>query len=162
MALEIERKFRLSPDRLPPLSGGEKYIQGYLSENPEVRFRIIGETVILAVKKSLAPGKRLEFEFPREDMTEGEIRDLQSLALWPPLSKTRYAIPHEGLLWEVDVYEGDNRGLVTAEVELPDLDHPLAFPDWIDPDSEITADTRYTNLNLTRRPFGSSDSDIPQ
>ncbi len=153
MALEIERKFLVFPDRLPPLTDGETLVQGYLSKKPEVRFRIVNGRVILAVKKRLTPSEKLEFEFPRDDMTEKEIDDLRNLALWPALTKIRYVITHEGLLWEVDVYQGDNQGLVTADVELPSADHPVVFPEWIDSDSEITGNKRYSNRNLTRNPF---------
>ena len=58
-------------------------------------------------------------EFPREDLTETEKADLCALALWPALVKVRHRVPHAGLVWEVDVYEEANAGLVTVEVEIP-------------------------------------------
>ena len=154
MAQEIERRFLVHKDRLPRLSQGERLVQGYLSDLPHVRFRIInGKTAILCLKKELALGHRSEIEFRREDLSLAELRDLCAMALHPPLAKTRYRVPHENLVWEIDVYEEENEGLITAEVEVPSPDCPIAFPDWIDPRAEITDESRYANINLTRKPF---------
>ena len=167
MPIELERKFLVRPDRLPQLTDGERLIQGYMSEEPQIRFRITssreaaggsGEAaglsrVVIAIKKFLETGRRLEFEFARDNVSPEEIRDLQTLALWPPLVKTRYRVPHAGFVWEIDVYDGVNQGLVTCEVEVPSLDHPLDLPDWVDPAGEITGDMRYSNIELTRKPF---------
>lgn len=154
MAIEIERKFLAHADRLPPLGAGERFVQGYLSADPEVRFRIVGQRVILCVKKPLGPGHRIELEFPRDDLTETEKSDLCALALWPPLVKVRHRLPHARLVWEVDVYKEANAGLVTAEVEIPAADHPIDFPPWVDSAREITVDPTYANIHLTRRPYG--------
>lgn len=154
MALEIERKFLIpDPSRLPELPPGEPYIQGYLSDDPEVRFRIMENKVVLAVKRTLATGERLEFEFPREDLEPQEIDELKAIALWPPLEKVRHKIPFQGLTWEIDVYGGRNTGLVTAEVEIPERDFPIPFPPWINPDYDITGRVEYANITLTRSPL---------
>lgn len=153
MAKEIERRFLVHLDSLPDLGSGRRLVQGYLAERPHTRFRIEGNEVTLCVKEFLSEGERLEFEFPRSGMTAEEIEDLRRMALWPPLVKTRYDLPHGDLVWEVDVYEGRNAGLVTAEVELPSMEHAIAFPAWVDTDSEITTDHRYANIALTQRPY---------
>jgi len=167
MPIELERKFLVLNDRLPALTGGDRLIQGYMSEEPQIRFRITGSgeaaggagegaeasRVVIAIKKFLETGKRMEFEFARDNVSPEEIRDLQTLALWPPLVKTRYRVPHAGFVWEIDVYDGVNKGLITCEVEVPSLDHPLDLPDWVDPAGEITGDMRYSNIELTRKPF---------
>lgn len=153
MGHEIERKFLVKADKLPPLIGGTRFLQGYLSERPTVRFRVYDGLVVLCVKKRISRGHRIEFEFERGDMTEEEIGDLCSTALWPPLAKTRFCVEHAGLTWEIDVYEGENAGLVTADVELPDHDYPIEFPEWIDSEAEITGKKRYANIRLTRYPL---------
>jgi CYTH domain-containing protein len=167
MPIELERKFLVLNDRLPALTGGDRLIQGYMSEEPQIRFRITGSgeaaggsreaaggaRVVIAIKKFLETGKRMEFEFARDNVSPEEIRDLQTLALWPPLVKTRYRVPHAGFVWEIDVYDGANKGLITCEVEVPSLDHPLDLPDWVNPNGEITGDMRYSNIELTRKPF---------
>lgn len=153
MAVEIERKFLVHPDRLPPLKDGRKMIQGYLSESPSVRFRIVGNVLQLTVKEYQAAGRRFELETPVMEITEQESGKLQELAVCPPIVKVRYVIPFAGLPWEVDVYQAKNSGLITAEVELPRPDYPIVFPDWVDPDAEITFNSEYSNLNLGRNPF---------
>ena len=162
MPLELERKFLVHQNRLPDLAAlpRERLIQGYLSQDPQIRFRITdsgagaaGSRVVIAIKKFLETGKRMEFEFARDHVSPEEIRDLQTLALWPPLVKTRYRVPHAGFVWEIDVYDGVNQSLITCEVEVPSLDHPLDLPDWVNPNGEITGDMRYSNIELTRKPF---------
>jgi adenylate cyclase len=160
MPIELERKFLVRRERLPELTHGERLTQGYLAENPQIRFRITdsdgstaGSRVVIAIKRFLETGKRLEFEFARDGVLPEEVRDLQTLALWPPLVKTRYRIPHAGLVWEIDVYGEANEGLITAEAEVPSLDLPLLLPDWLETEAEITGEMRYANISLTRHPF---------
>ena len=64
-------------------------------------------------------------------------------------------IPHAGLTWEIDVYQGDNGGLITADVELPSADHEIDFPDWIDQSLEIGNNPQYFNINLGEDPYKS-------
>ena len=153
MAREIERKFKVISSQLPELTNGESFSQGYISDHPQVRFRLQGQRVVLAIKKEISPGVRVEFEFPRDDMQPDEILDLLQLAKDPPLAKTRYTIPYADLEWTIDVYDEKNKGLIVAEVELPAIDHPIDFPPWIDQNREITHDWRYGNINLTRSPY---------
>lgn len=154
MGIEIERKFLVFPDKLPPLREGERLFQGYLKEeSPQIRFRIIRDSVIITIKSPLGEGTRFEFEARKEAVPLSELAALKALALYPVLEKVRYRIPYEGLLWEVDVYQGANKGLLTVDVELPALDHPLLFPQWVDAQSEVTEDPRYFNTNLARNPY---------
>ena len=79
--------------------------------------------------------------------------------LWPltegrQVVKTRYLVPlDDGLTAEVDVYEGELDGLVTAEVEFPDEATALAFeaPEWLGRD--VTDDARYANRTLAVEGF---------
>ena len=153
MSLEIERKFKVIADKLPELANGERFVQGYVADHPQVRFRLRGNHVVLSLKNEVSPGVRVELEFPRVDMDAEELRALKQMALDPPLVKTRYYIPHAGLTWEIDVYEKKNEGLIVCEVELPSVDHPIDFPAWVDQSHDITHDSRYSNINLTRHPY---------
>ena len=58
---------------------------------------------------------------------------------------------HDGLLWEVDEFLGDNAGLVVAEVELESADQVFAMPDWAG--AEVTDELRYYNLALASKPY---------
>ena len=78
---------------------------------------------------------------------------LDDLCLQPIIDKTRHLVPHEGLVFEVDVFHGENTGLVLAELELEREDAPIVLPPWIG--REVTGDERYFNAYLARRPFRS-------
>ncbi|MDI6811964.1 MAG: adenylate cyclase [Desulfitobacteriaceae bacterium] len=154
MGIEIERKFLVLIDKLPPLKGGERLIQGYLrEESPQIRFRIIGDSVIITIKSPLGHGTRFEFEAEKGSVSVQEQASLKELALYPVIEKVRHRIPYAGLVWEVDVYQGANLGLMTVDVELPALDYPLVFPPWVDAQAEVTQDPRYFNTHLAQYPY---------
>lgn len=153
MAMEIERKFLVHHSLLPELGKGVSIIQGYLAEKPSVRFRFIDNLMILTVKEYYPAGKRFELETPPQNVTFEEKAKIQELAISPPIVKVRHRIQENGLLWEVDVYQEENLGLITVDVELPSQEYPISFPAWVDKNKEITGDPRYNNLNLGRNPI---------
>ncbi len=55
------------------------------------------------------------------------------------------------LIWEVDVFEGENKGLIIAEVELKSENQKIKIPSWIG--KEVTNDRRFRNANLVSNPF---------
>ena len=149
MAKEIERKFLVQAS-WKPQDEGIKIAQGYLSTVPErtVRVRIKGDKGYLTIKGKNQGISRAEFEYeiPRSDAEE-----LLKLAEQPILSKTRYLEQHGNRLWEIDVFAGENQGLVVAEVELPDEQAEFSRPDWLG--QEVSGDVRYYNANLIKKPF---------
>ncbi len=153
MALEIERKFLVRPELLPHMESGLHILQGYLAEEPSIRFRIVDEKIIITVKRLNRDGSRFELETEKLEVSLEERETLKSLARLPVIEKVRYRIPHCNLIWEVDVYQGENLGLITADVELPSLNYPIEFPEWIDSESEITTNSKYYNWNLGRFPY---------
>ena len=78
---------------------------------------------------------------------------LAGLAGGSLISKTRYRLPHRGLVWEVDVFAGDNAGLIVAEVELDSEQQAIDLPAWVR--EEVTHDPRYLNVNLATHPYNS-------
>jgi len=54
-------------------------------------------------------------------------------------------------VWEVDVFCGDNVGLVIAEIELRHEDERFDRPPWLG--SEITGQSQYYNGSLARLPY---------
>jgi CYTH domain-containing protein len=88
-----------------------------------------------------------EYEIPLADANEM----LDRLCVRPLIEKTRYRVSHEDLVWEIDEFEGDNRGLIIAEVELKDETQSVPLPGWIG--QEVTGDPRYFNANLVANPF---------
>lgn len=151
MGKEIERKFLVGSDAWRGLGEGTFYRQGYLSVEPErtVRVRVAGDKGYLTIKGLSQGAARAEFEYaiPREEAVEM----LDTLCLRPQIEKTRYRIPHAGLVWEVDEFFGDNEGLLLAEVELAEEGQAVDLPDWIG--EEVTGDPRYYNASLVERPF---------
>ncbi len=155
MALEIEKKYLVINDLLPQLDEGEVYIQGYLCLNPLIRFRVKGNKVVITIKKVGSNGlSRDEFEF--ENMLDSsEIDTLVGLSVKKPIKKIRHKIKVGELTWEVDVYQDENKGLITADVEIPSEDYNFNLPPWINSEKEITNDPKYFNVNLGDSPFQS-------
>ena len=151
MASEIERKFLVDLERFrTPNEGGNHYFQGYLTKgSPSVRVRIAGEKAFLTVKSKAQGITRAEFEYAIP-MADAEAM-LTTLCLKPLIDKHRFRIPHDGHVWEVDVFHGDNYGLVVAEIELGSETEPFTDPGWLA--TEVTDDPRYLNANLGENPF---------
>ena len=125
--------------------------QGYLNNEKRcsVRVRISGDEAHLNIKGATIGAKRLEFEYPIP-LEQASIM-LDSLSAGPLIEKVRYLIPQGHLTWEIDVFSGDNAGLVVAEIELSDADEAFDIPTWIG--EEVTHDTRYYNTRLSREPY---------
>jgi adenylate cyclase len=71
--------------------------------------------------------------------------------LKPVIEKTRHLVTHENHLWEIDEFDGENAGLIVAEIELEAVGESFSKPDWIG--AEVTQDVRYYNNNLAREPY---------
>ncbi|MGC7872408.1 adenylate cyclase [Desulfosporosinus sp. SYSU MS00001] len=153
MALEIERKFLVKQENLPELHGGQYIIQGYLSEVPSIRYRLLGDSIKITVKELRPDGSRQEIETLNPSSTQEEQDALKRISLAPPIEKIRYELPYGGLIWEVDVYQMENRGLITVDVEIPEVGYFLTFPKWVNWERDITHDSAYFNINLARRPY---------
>ena len=152
MASEIERKFLVKRESWPaPAAPGVLYRQGYLSVVPErtVRVRIAGREAFLTIKGLTRGIERLELEYPIP--IEDASVMLDELCIKPLVEKTRYRIPVDGLVWEVDDFAGDNAGLMIAEIELPDANAQVTMPAWAG--AEVSDDPRYFNSNLASNPY---------
>ena len=152
MATEIERKFLLNDNSWKEFAGeGTKYSQGYLvgSKQASVRVRIQGDKAFLNVKSATIDITRQEFEYevPLADAQEM----LETLCEKPLISKTRYHLNHENHVWEIDVFDGENNGLVVAEIELADKNEVFSKPTWLG--EEVSDDARYYNTCLVKHPF---------
>lgn len=148
MAKEIERKFIIK-NNLWNDKKGYNIVQGYLSTNKEatVRARIMGDKAYLTVKGKTENISRSEFEYeiPVEDAKE-------MLKLCEKkIEKTRYLEKVGEHIFEVDVFKGDNDGLIVAEIELKSEDETFTKPDWAG--DEVSNDTRYFNANLVKNPY---------
>ena len=149
--LEIERKFLVKNNAWQKGVKGIDYQQGYLSTDSSrtVRVRLEGKLGKLTIKgkKIGISGDEFEYDIPANDAQYL----LDNLCKKPTINKTRYKIPFKGLVWEVDVFYGQNKGLVIAEVELKSTEQKFKIPKWIG--KEVTQDRRFRNANLVANPF---------
>ncbi|MDR3540074.1 MAG: adenylate cyclase [Desulfosporosinus sp.] len=153
MAIEIERKFLVLSEHLPSLQKGQYIVQGYLSEKPSIRYRFLDDSIVITIKEEREDGSRFEFETLNPLSSPEERSTFKRLSLVPPIEKIRYRIPFAGLTWEIDVYQRENRGLITVDVEFPEIGYLLHFPKWVDSEREITGDPEFSNFNLGRKPY---------
>jgi len=176
VGVEIERRFMIEDSTtLPPLGEGVKIIQCYLpaklwlnywpgeiSELEQVladplstyRFRVHGDAAIATAKNRSDGPSRLEFE--KEILLESVLEIVHSRE-YPSVEKTRYKIPtSDGLFWEIDLFEGENSGLIIAEIEIPTPDYPIELPNWIG--RELTGqDDVWSNQALAKSPRPNQD-----
>jgi adenylate cyclase len=151
MGIEIERKFLVDASEWEASSAGTRIAQGYLSSatGRVVRVRLQGDDARLTIKGAAVGLTRSEYEYsiPTEDAREM----LESLCERPLIDKTRYLEAYAGRTWEVDVFHGGNEGLVVAEIELENEGAKFELPPWVK--KEVSADRRYSNSNLAKRPW---------
>ena len=152
MAVEIERKFLVTGDAWRASAGpGQHLQQAYLSASAKnsIRLRIVdGTQAWLTIKSDYRGIERDEYEY---EVPVDEANEMLVLRQSGIIDKTRYPIPIDGLVWEIDVFSGDNTGLVLAEIELEHSTQALALPAWIG--DEVTGTARYQNSALARQPF---------
>jgi CYTH domain-containing protein len=150
VAVEIERKFLVRPGFRPP-GKGLRLVQGYLPTRDRftARVRVAGARAFLTLKGPARGAARDEYEYaiPRRDAEEL----LRRYCGGRVVEKVRHVVPFAGRRWEVDVYAGANRGLVTAELESRRRGERLSKPPWLG--RELTGQRRYDNSALAVRPI---------
>lgn len=150
---EIERKFLVnSLDFIAEAKTSQKIAQGYLNSHPErtVRIRIKDNKGFITIKGKGDETGTTRFEWEKEiDLKEAEA--LLNLCETGVIDKTRYLIKKGIHTFEVDVFEGENKGLVMAEIELSDANEIFEKPTWLT--EEVTGDERYYNAYLSKKPF---------
>ena len=153
MAHEIERKFLVDVVAWKPVGAGTLFRQGYLSSHKErvVRVRIEGTVAKLTIKGATQGVTRVELEYPIP-LADAELM-LGTLCEKPLIEKTRHEETYGGKRWEIDVFHGDNEGLVMAELELASEGQAYETPAWVV--REVSDDPRYYNSNLISAPYKS-------
>ena len=151
MAKEIEHKYLVRPGAWQPADAGVRYRQGYLSAVKErvVRVRTAGGKGYLTIKGLTRGLSRSEFEY-EIPAAEADLM-LDGLCERPLIEKTRHRERHGAHTWEIDVFHGDNEGLVLAEVEVASEAEKVDLPAWAG--EEVSDDPRYFNNNLIAHPY---------
>ncbi len=144
--MEIERKFLL--DAMPSTTRGPRKIrQGYLAVDGDVEVRIRDDAGNHELTVKGGAGRaRTEVTVPLDAAQFEELwpaTDGRRITKWRSLADLV-----DGLVAEVDEYDGELTGLVTAEVEFPDAATADVFtpPEWLG--HEVTGDKRYANQAL--------------
>ena len=151
--LEIERKFSVKcTNFLANIKESYKITQGYLNsdKNRTVRVRIKGTKGFITIKGLGSDSGMSRFEWEKEI----SLKEAESLLLLCEnfiIDKVRYIVPFDDVVFEVDVFEGTNKGLIIAEVELTSETQIFNKPDWLG--DELTQDERFYNAYLSNNPF---------
>lgn len=150
---EIERKFLVRSDSFIAESYDQnRIVQGYLNSNPErtVRVRIKGNKGYMTVKGigNASGTTRLEWE-TEIPVSDAEI--LLPLCEKGVIDKIRYNVRKGNHTFEIDIFSGENDGLVLAEIELQSEEEDFEKPDWLG--TEVTGDQRYYNAYLSNHPY---------
>ena len=158
MGIEIERKFLVTGDGWRETAHDViPMAQGYINDmaamdrggqKASVRVRIQGDAAFLNLKSRELGATRQEFDYP---IPVADARALRALCVGGVIDKRRHYVRHEGHLWEVDEFLGDNAGLVVAEIELGRTDEAFVKPAWAG--KQVTDASRYYNLALASWPY---------
>lgn len=164
---EIERRFLVLDPRAALTWSDENRVdhlsvdrieQAYLFVNNEIALRVRRasagpgkERAQLTVKLGTPMGPMIREEFNHAISVELAVRQIEQCP--HRIVKTRHRVYRRAAAerWEVDVFEGENAGLVIAELELRDVEENFVLPPWAG--LEVTDDPRYTNAALSRHPF---------
>lgn len=152
MSVEIERKFLPKNNAWRrDVHESQRLRQGYLNNETRcsVRVRTSGERAWLNIKSVTIGARRQEFEY--EIPLDEADKMLDTLSLRPLIEKVRHFVKVGRHVWEIDEFEGDNAGLIVAEIELEHPEEEFIKPDWVG--EEVTFDARYYNTSLARHPF---------
>jgi len=152
MAIEIEKKFLVQGQ--PWLESPFQVLrQGYIAKEGKatVRVRTSQNQAWLTIKGQTPENSfsRLECEYPIP-LDDANLM-LTELATPTIISKKRYTLEHQGFEWTLDVFDGDNQGLVLAEIELPSEETEFPLPTWAY--REVTFDHRFANSALSKFPW---------
>jgi len=161
MGLEIERKFIVN-DQFPfsgacreeiPNSVEKMTItQGYI-KNGDVRVRVLernfSDKAFLTIKGERRGIVREEFEY---SIPVPDARHMLELFCDDVIEKSRYVFKEpDGKIWEVDMFKGENEGLILAEIELESEDVVIQIPYFVG--REVTKIDKYYNRNLAKNPY---------
>lgn len=171
MGVEIERRFLVQNEPPINMEKSAHIIQCYLPQNDWLdvwgedcadienlllesnttfRLRIMDNVAFATIKGSSDGPKRFEFE---KKVDYEVVKNIVNSKKFPCVEKQRIFLPVEdGLFWEIDLFEGENSGLIIAEIEIPDPEHPITVPNWIG--KEITGeDGVWSNYSLAINPL---------
>lgn len=153
MNQEIERKFLVKGNFKDLAIKSYQISQGFLSTVPErtVRVRVKDHQGFMTVKGIGNASGVTRFEWEKEISVE-EATSLLAICEPTIIEKTRYIVPsNNNLFFEIDEFLGGNKGLLIAEIELPEENTLFEKPNWLG--AEVTGVPKYYNSALSKKPF---------
>lgn len=151
--IEIERKFLVNSEAFKTDAFKQtEIIQGYLNSHKDraVRVRVKGDKGFLTVKGASNSTGASRFEWEKE-IPVNEAKALLKLCEKGVIEKIRYEVKVAQHVFEIDVFFGDNQGLIVAEVELKSENETFIKPHWLS--DEVTGQIKYYNSQLSKYPF---------
>lgn len=150
---EIEYKYLVKDSswKQGAILSKSKLKQGYISSKggKVVRVRVSDSEAWITIKGPTKGISRDEYEY-QIPLADGKEM-LSKLVEGSVVSKTRYVVMYGGKQWEIDVFDGANKGLVTAELELSSEKEKFLLPPWIG--LNVSDCRKYSNSNLAKNPF---------
>ena len=151
MAIEIERKFLIKRIPKDKIEYSHYIKQGYIvsDKHKAIRIRQKKDDFFITIKGNKTGLSRFEFEYK---IPESDAEQLfKNFCKEGIIEKTRHYIKDKGNTWELDVFHGENEGLIVAEIELKSEEETFSLPDWVD--KEVTHQEKYFNMNLLSNPY---------
>lgn len=152
MAYEIERKFLLRSDAWrTQITQTLQIKQAYFcnTENASMRVRVSDQSAFLSAKTMTMEIRRHEFEY-KIPLHDAEFM-IEYMCSGSAVIKQRHLVMIEQHTWEIDEFQGDNEGLIVAEIELQNESEAFSKPDWLG--KEVSNDLRYMNMSLVNNPY---------
>ena len=151
MAIEIERKFLVKRIPEDKIKYSHNIKQGYVVSDKQkvIRIRKKMNDFFITIKGNKTGISRFEFEYKIPENDANQL--FENFCNEGIIEKTRHYIEHKGHTWELDVFHGENEGLIVAEIELKSEEETFSLPEWVD--QEVTDQDKYYNMNLITKPF---------
>lgn len=158
MSMEIEKKYlvRRMPEDLEQY-GKWEIEQSYLCKCPAIRIRRKNEEYLLTYKNrpdQTAPDGTPSLCIAQEvevPLTKESFEHLRKKADGICIVKTRYRIPYQDHVIELDLFHADYEGFCLAEVEFGSVREAEDFvaPEWLGAD--VSGDYHYTNSYMAHK-----------
>ena len=157
MSSEIERKFKVKqvPQEILNTITPLELVQTYLEapEGQERRVRSINnEKFVITVKIPQVSSNGLIRQELEKEISKEDYELFLHQQKGTQIKKRRYKVPVEnGLTYELDIYDGELKGLMVVEVEFPTEEMADSFvaPDWFG--EEVTSNKAYKNASLAKK-----------
>lgn len=150
MAQEVEYKYLVDKAKWETIEkpSPELIVQGFLRRDKDlvIRIRIKGTKGYLTIKGKTTGITRTEFEY---EIPLSDAMELLENFTDKQIRKYRYEIEHQGMTWEVDVFEGKLEGLILAELEVESEATIFSKPPWVT--DNVSDDPNYYNAVLIER-----------